>query len=186
MADQREAFLKTIIENPQDDTPRLVFADWLEEHGEHGEPERAEFIRLQCGLYHTDRHSREDELKRKWGIRWVHEDIGRQVGGRRSSFARGLLLTLQVSGAALLATRGQVFRRAPLLNLTVTAPELHPTLAQVLLDIPSCLRMLEVRVRHSALAAAGKLLLRRLGRRAIVIRCLPYDRPYLNSFYFDS
>src|SRR5262249_34905741 len=32
---------------PDDDTPRLVLADWLEENGE---PERAEFIRIQCQL----------------------------------------------------------------------------------------------------------------------------------------
>src|SRR5262249_34181309 len=42
---QRHAFLEAIKDNPQDDTPRLVFADWLEDHEE---PERAQFIRLQC------------------------------------------------------------------------------------------------------------------------------------------
>ena len=30
--------------NPEDDTPRLILADWLEEHGDS----RGEFIRLQC------------------------------------------------------------------------------------------------------------------------------------------
>jgi uncharacterized protein (TIGR02996 family) len=40
----REALMRAICENPDDDTPRLVFADWLDEHGE---PERAEFIRVQ-------------------------------------------------------------------------------------------------------------------------------------------
>jgi uncharacterized protein (TIGR02996 family) len=30
----REALLRAVCENPDDDTPRLVFADWLEEHGE--------------------------------------------------------------------------------------------------------------------------------------------------------
>jgi len=39
-----DAFLTDIIANPEDDTPRLIYADWLEEHGQ---PERAEFIRLQ-------------------------------------------------------------------------------------------------------------------------------------------
>src|SRR2546423_107539 len=38
-------FLRRIKQNPDDDTPRLVFADWL---GEQGETGRAEFIRLQC------------------------------------------------------------------------------------------------------------------------------------------
>jgi uncharacterized protein (TIGR02996 family) len=39
-----QAFLQTIRESPDDDTPRLVYADWLEEHGD---ADRAEFIRLQ-------------------------------------------------------------------------------------------------------------------------------------------
>ena len=43
----RAEFLRDICEHPEDDTPRLIFADWLEDHGE---PERAEFIRVQCEL----------------------------------------------------------------------------------------------------------------------------------------
>ncbi|MBY0228736.1 MAG: TIGR02996 domain-containing protein [Gemmataceae bacterium] len=39
-----EVFLADIRENPEDDTPRLVFADWL---ADHGEEERGEFIRAQ-------------------------------------------------------------------------------------------------------------------------------------------
>ena len=39
------ALLKAVVDSPADDLPRLVAADWLEEHGD---PERAEFIRLQC------------------------------------------------------------------------------------------------------------------------------------------
>jgi uncharacterized protein (TIGR02996 family) len=40
-----QAFLSDITENPTDDTPRLVYADWLDDQGE---PERAELIRVQC------------------------------------------------------------------------------------------------------------------------------------------
>ena len=42
-----DAFLRAIIENPDDDTPRLVYADWLDEHGQS---DRADFIRVQCEL----------------------------------------------------------------------------------------------------------------------------------------
>jgi uncharacterized protein (TIGR02996 family) len=42
-----EAFLQAMVEDPDDDTPRLVYADWLDENGQ---PERAEFIRIQCEL----------------------------------------------------------------------------------------------------------------------------------------
>lgn len=48
-------FTRAICSAPDDDTPRLVFADWLEENGE---VERAEFIRVQCEfatLNQTDR-----------------------------------------------------------------------------------------------------------------------------------
>ncbi len=40
-----DAFLEDIGANPDDDTPRLVYADWLDDHGQS---ERAEFIRVQC------------------------------------------------------------------------------------------------------------------------------------------
>jgi uncharacterized protein (TIGR02996 family) len=43
----RESLLATILREPDEDMPRLAFADWLDENGE---PERAEFIRVQCRL----------------------------------------------------------------------------------------------------------------------------------------
>jgi uncharacterized protein (TIGR02996 family) len=42
-----DALLAAIRAAPDDDAPRLIYADWLEEHGQ---PERAEFIRLQVLL----------------------------------------------------------------------------------------------------------------------------------------
>lgn len=45
----RAALLAAIRQFPDADTPRLVFADWLDEHGES---ERAEFIRVQIELAH--------------------------------------------------------------------------------------------------------------------------------------
>jgi uncharacterized protein (TIGR02996 family) len=40
-----EAFLRAIAEEPLEDSHRLVFADWLDEHGQ---APRAAYIRLQC------------------------------------------------------------------------------------------------------------------------------------------
>lgn len=42
-----EPLLRAVFRNPADDTPRLVFADYLDEHDE---PARAELIRVQCAL----------------------------------------------------------------------------------------------------------------------------------------
>jgi uncharacterized protein (TIGR02996 family) len=44
MTTDRDAFIAGIAADPDNDLRRLVFADWLEENGE---PERAEFVRLQ-------------------------------------------------------------------------------------------------------------------------------------------
>lgn len=43
-----DAFLRAITENPDDDTPRLIYADWLEERGDP----RGEFIRIQIAVAH--------------------------------------------------------------------------------------------------------------------------------------
>ena len=48
------AFLAAIRAHPADDLPRLVYADWLEEHGQS---ERAEFIRVECEAAMIDRDS---------------------------------------------------------------------------------------------------------------------------------
>ena len=47
MTPDEQSFLQTIIQNPDSDAPRLVFADWLEEHGQE---DRCEFIRIQIEL----------------------------------------------------------------------------------------------------------------------------------------
>lgn len=70
------AFLQAIRENPDDDAPRLIYADWLEERGQ---ADRAEFIRIQCRLFgipHTDPAAsdlkvRAEELLRTNWQTWV-------------------------------------------------------------------------------------------------------------------
>src|SRR5262245_15858513 len=52
-----EPFLRAICDNPADDTARLAFADWLDENGD---PNRAEFIRLQIVI---PRHQHEREAR---------------------------------------------------------------------------------------------------------------------------
>jgi uncharacterized protein (TIGR02996 family) len=42
-----DALMEAILAAPDDDLPRLVYADWLQENGQ---PERAEFIRVQIEL----------------------------------------------------------------------------------------------------------------------------------------
>lgn len=66
----RRPFLEMILAHLDDNGPRLVYADWLEEHGE---PVRAEFIRLQC--------------------RYVGRDAGRTATGNLADREAELLAT---------------------------------------------------------------------------------------------
>jgi uncharacterized protein (TIGR02996 family) len=47
MTDDYLAMLRGVLAEPDDDGPRLVLSDWLEENGQ---PDRAEFVRLQCRI----------------------------------------------------------------------------------------------------------------------------------------
>src|SRR5262245_38674728 len=59
---EQDALLQGILESPDEDAPRLVYADWLEEHGTtEADRARAELIRTQARLatlrYDDDRVS---------------------------------------------------------------------------------------------------------------------------------
>ncbi len=74
---ERLAFLHAIRANPDDDTVRLVFADWLSERADP----LGEFIRVQIELEPirfsignpraVELHAREDELLRRYGDEWI-------------------------------------------------------------------------------------------------------------------
>src|SRR5687768_7117662 len=59
MSDE-DAFVLAILNNIDDDTSRLVFADWLEEHDRES---HAELIRVQCELARLPKRSRESKAK---------------------------------------------------------------------------------------------------------------------------
>jgi len=71
------AFLRSIIDEPDDDAPRLIYADWLDEQGD---ADRAEFIRLQVRLYRMSpidpeykaMRERSYELSQPHHVEWVH------------------------------------------------------------------------------------------------------------------
>lgn len=61
---ERLALLKAILANPDDDLVRLVYADWLDEHGTtDAEAARAEFIRLGCPM---EKKKRITTAETKW------------------------------------------------------------------------------------------------------------------------
>src|SRR6478672_7525843 len=66
-----EAFWQSIQEAPEDDAPRLIYADWLEEQGGAAQTARAEFIRVQCELARLPEDSdRRAALEKREGALW--------------------------------------------------------------------------------------------------------------------
>lgn len=69
----QDALLADILAKPDDDLPRLVYADWLDENGTDAERVRSEFVRVQVELARRDREGlagqRCDQLrKREWEL----------------------------------------------------------------------------------------------------------------------
>lgn len=99
-----DALLRAIGEQPEEDTPRLMYADWLDENDE---PERADFVRNQIelarpGLSAADRFP----LVRKnvyyfnnWVPRWKAE-LPRFDGVAWGDFNRGLIEEVQAESEA--------------------------------------------------------------------------------------
>ena len=160
-----EPFLRAICENPEDDTVRLVFADWLDENGD---PERAEFIRTQVTLASQadqlgEQYYRPAVLKKNWehwraelpqlsGITWA------------SYFSRGFVSSVTVStGKWLMRQRERVFGSTPIQSLALNDAGLA-TLRNVL-EIPEVewltgLTLNHCRIREgewSALAGCPRL-----------------------------
>jgi len=64
------ALFAAICDAPDDDAPRLIYADWLDEHGD---PERAEFIRIQCRLAEFQRLVEQRSLDTSLAARGINE-----------------------------------------------------------------------------------------------------------------
>jgi uncharacterized protein (TIGR02996 family) len=89
----RDALLAAIVAEPEDDVPRLVFADWCEDHGDAA---RAEFIRVQCrlaGMNPWDEGYVEAKLREQrlfWENREEWSAPLQEVGGRIGAYRWGL------------------------------------------------------------------------------------------------
>ena len=121
------ALLTAIIANPDEDTPRLVFADWLQENGQ---PERAEFIRVQIEVTRLPDRERQTPHYRALLIRFreliaAHRDGWVKPLGlppTRATLRRGFVEEIQLNSDELLKIGGAALCREVLSSVEVYPP----------------------------------------------------------------
>ena len=120
------AFLAAVRAAPDDDLPRLVYADWLDEHGE---ADRAEFIRVQCELaglacevpgYCSDGFGkcgscyRLDDLRRHAGVLYgEHGDAWHPADGMEWTWRRGFVEVVRCTADRWVRHADAVLARHP-------------------------------------------------------------------------
>ena len=116
---ERDALHTAVLADPDSDLPRLVFADWCDDHGE---ADRAEFIRVQVALVRLDPgdptrgplEGRADALLHDGHHRWKVPGI-RGVQG----FVRGFVGAWDGTADWLLTAAGRLFESAPVREVRI-------------------------------------------------------------------
>lgn len=126
--------LAAVLAAPDDDGPRLVYADWLDEHGD---PARAEFIRVQIELARFPKRlpgefdrtelalrAREQTLIQRYAEDWLAplKAKGEPLMNRSShgQFVRGFVEIVWLTASTFLRRGEVLFQRAPVRELRVT------------------------------------------------------------------
>jgi uncharacterized protein (TIGR02996 family) len=122
-----KGFLADIVANIDDDTPRLVYADWL---AENGQDDRAEFIRVQVqrarlpawDAAQVRLRLREQELMKQHGDAWLAE-LPAVEGAKWEGFRRGIVAEVSFASFEAMRANAHACRAAaPVEAVTVRWP----------------------------------------------------------------
>lgn len=135
-----DALLATVLAKPEDDLPRLVFADWMEESGQPALIARAHFIRAQIEAENhplgTPERDRLDALANRLYLMCSHEwayelpgwlaqdrdriDDDRLPQPKPYGYRRGFVADVELSLADLWTRGHQIFEVAPVQTVRVS------------------------------------------------------------------
>ncbi|MBY0461008.1 MAG: TIGR02996 domain-containing protein, partial [Gemmataceae bacterium] len=180
--------MQAIIAQPEEDTPRLVYADWLQENGQ---PERAEYIRLSIEMANL-RYGITDDEQRYWQLRaardplverhykvWERAFASRFPPNRDVLFGldRGFVERIHCSVKYLLDHADALFREATLRTFSPHA--LSASTARRLVGSPHFARLRRLQTIRFDNAAVL------LECDAVPLQTLDFSQPVVSSRYWD-
>src|SRR4051812_47688067 len=157
--DAGDALLQEILEHPDDDVPRLVYADWLDDTGGQPEQARAEFIRLQvllAGLPGEDERrpeleARERRLRKRHARAWLGP---MRLDVHDCAFERGFVVHLSLDAVSLLRWQDQIARSEPVRSVHLTSARQREVL-ECLAALPFLERLAGLDLSNNYLDRAG-------------------------------
>lgn len=171
MSPTHESFMAAILANPEDDAPRLVYADFLEKSGIPEHVARAEFIRLQIELARLPkkdpqwkkREARAIQLfekhRRAWQAGFPQEAYKDQFG--LCYYVRGFLQSIHTSFEAFPTIAAAVFPREPSTDVSFwnVTPETDNQI-RLVAESPHLLQVHKLTAENGQLVAAALPMLR--------------------------
>jgi uncharacterized protein (TIGR02996 family) len=157
---EKDDLLQAICERPDEDDRRLVFADWLDDHGD---ADRAELIRVQVTLARAGPDSpdrpalaeRERRVLKKNRKRWLAEGPS---WAARGEMVRGFLVPrLKENVEKFVKRKATALRPFPLWCFTLTGVEKR---AELLAGCPLLARAVELNLTSNAIGPSGAKQLR--------------------------
>src|SRR5262245_40022549 len=117
---EHDRLSKAVLDDPEDDTPRLIYADWLDDNGDPG---RADFIRVQVerarlpegDARHGELARREGELFREGFARWEAKlpAWARPRAGWLEAYRRGFVTDMICTAKQWMRGAAKLLRVAP-------------------------------------------------------------------------
>jgi uncharacterized protein (TIGR02996 family) len=180
-----DALLRAIQAEPEEDTPRLAYADWLDEQGGNENVIRARFIRLQCaqaaGTLSAAEEQELHELESAFEDVWAEPLkalLGEELTG--VGFERGFPERLRLYPKHVRRTleklRGQVVTKINLsLPDQVRPKQWHNLPEQVMTQ----LRAMHLDCRTSAVTTAFSKIQQPMCLRSLSLSECPIDGPHM-------
>lgn len=124
---KEDELLKAVLDSPDDDAPRLAYADWCEQQSDPQTRARGEFIRAQItlvnlgqGMPHEQKFElgyREETLERDYRLAWAGS-LATLVDDFQ--YDRGFVELVALSARGFLDRAPQLFALAPIRHLKLT------------------------------------------------------------------